>query len=94
MAHRYFVQYGLFKVTSKNLSVVLPEDLLAERTLMAVYPQPNEEARVCAEKLMAVFVSGALPVDWIEVERVASLPEYDVLEELLFMRDRVKKVIG
>lgn len=69
--------------------VAKPEDLIAERILMATYPQPNEAGRICAEKLLAVSLSGELPVDWTEAERVAGLPEYDVLAELIAMRRAV-----
>lgn len=71
--------------------VAKPEDLIPERVLMAIYPQPNEASRVCAEKLLAVALSGELPVDWEEVERVAGLPEYAVLPELMAMRKEVER---
>ncbi len=74
----------------EGVLVAKPEDLLAERVLMAIYPQANENAKTCAEKLMAVALSGALPIDWEEAKRVASLPEYEVLDELLEMRKRVE----
>lgn len=51
------------------------ERLIAERVLLSVYPRPNEDARVCAEKILAVAISGNLPVDWAEVERGAQLPK-------------------
>jgi hypothetical protein len=70
--------------------VAKPEDLIAERVLMATYPQPNEAGQICAEKLLAVALSGELPVDWTEAERVAGLPEYDVLAELIAMRRAVE----
>jgi hypothetical protein len=66
-----------------------PEDLLVERVLMSVYPRPNAEAQLCAEKLMAVLLSDEVEVDWLEVERIAALPEYCVLPELQNLRQRV-----
>lgn len=74
-----------------GVAVAKPEDLLAERVLMAVYPQVNAEARVCAEKLLAVALGGELPVDWAEAERVAALPEYGVLEELRALKEAVSR---
>jgi hypothetical protein len=72
-----------------GVSIAKPEDLIAERVLMSIYPQPNEQCRACAEILLAVALSGELPVDWNEVERVAALPEYEVLDELQTMKKAV-----
>lgn len=69
--------------------VAKPEDLVAERVLSAIYPQPNPQARSCAEKMIAVALAGDLPMDWDEAERVAALPEYDVLDELRAIREAV-----
>jgi hypothetical protein len=52
------------------------EDLLVERVLVSSYPEPNVSARNCAKKLIAVILGGGLAVDWSEIRRVASLPEY------------------
>lgn len=71
--------------------VAKPEDLIAERVLMSVYPQPNDDSRLCAEKLLAMAISGDIPVDWAEVERVAQLPEYGVLNELRKMREDITR---
>lgn len=57
------------------------EDLLVERVLVSTYPQANQAARDCATKMVAVILGGDLPVDWEEVRRVASLPEYRNLSE-------------
>jgi len=56
--------------------VMKPEDLLVERVLVSVYPEPNPVARYCAKKLVAVALGGAMDMDWSEVRRVANLPEY------------------
>lgn len=69
--------------------VAKPEDLMPERVLMAVYPQSNAQARSCAEKIFAVALAGELQVDWDEAERVAALPEYDVLDEFRATRETV-----
>ncbi|HYV27078.1 MAG TPA: hypothetical protein VFA77_06070, partial [Candidatus Eisenbacteria bacterium] len=52
------------------------EDLLVERVLVSVYPQPNVAARDCARKLAGVALGGALDMNWKEVRRVAERPEY------------------
>ena len=61
--------------------VMKPEDLLVERVLVSVYPQPHPPARDCAKKLLAMVLDGIIPVDWREVVRLAKLPEYRNLSE-------------
>jgi hypothetical protein len=61
------------------LQVVQPEELLVERVLVSIYPQPYPPARDCAKKLAAVALGGALELDWSEVRRLATLPEYGIL---------------
>jgi hypothetical protein len=61
--------------------VMKPEDLLVERVLISVYPQPNVPARKCARILAVVALGGAVKMDWEEVLRVASLPEYSNVKE-------------
>ena len=64
------------------VQLISPEDLLVERVLVSVYPQPNEAADSCARKLIAVAVSGQVEMDWTEAARLAARPEYDILAEL------------
>jgi hypothetical protein len=64
-----------------DVLVIQPEDLLAERVLVSVYPGENQAARECAKKLAAMMLDGSIPVDWNEVRRVANLPEYRNLPE-------------
>ena len=58
-----------------------PEELLVERVLISMYPQPYPPARDCARKLAAVALGGALELDWAEVRRLADLPEYLILPQ-------------
>jgi hypothetical protein len=60
---------------------------------MTVYPEVNLEAQACAEKLMLQALSGQLPIDWAEAERVANLPEYRIREEFLTMRERLTRTL-
>ncbi|MDZ4788774.1 MAG: hypothetical protein SH807_07535 [Blastochloris sp.] len=76
-----------------GVQIAKPEDLLAERLLMTVYPEVNLEAQACAEKLMLQALSGQLPIDWAEAERVANLPEYRIREEFLTMRERLTRTL-
>ncbi|MCU0786326.1 MAG: nucleotidyltransferase [Verrucomicrobia bacterium] len=63
-----------------SVMVMKPEDLLVERVLVSVYPQPHPPARACARELAVVALGGAVKMDWNEVARVANLPEYRNLE--------------
>jgi len=61
--------------------IMKPEDLLVERVLVSVYPQPDERARNCAKILIAVVLRGQVELNWEEVKRVANLPEYRNLSD-------------
>jgi hypothetical protein len=63
------------------LQIVQPEELLVERILVSVYPRRHSPARECAKKLAAVALGGAVELDWEEVERLATRPEYHILPE-------------
>jgi hypothetical protein len=65
-----------------SVRLVSPEDLLVERVLVSVYPQPHESAELCARKLIAVALSGQVEMDWQEVRRLAERPEYRILPAL------------
>jgi hypothetical protein len=58
-----------------------PEDLLVERVLVSRYPQDDPAALDCAKKFTSVILGGGVSVDWAEVRRIASLPEYGNLSE-------------
>jgi len=61
------------------IQVAQPEELLVERVLVSIYPQSHPPARDCAKKLAAVALGGAMELDWKEVRRLASRPEYGIL---------------
>jgi len=61
--------------------VMKPEDLLVERVLVSVYPQPDETARKCARLLAGVALRQELEMDWNEVRRIAGRPEYRNLSQ-------------
>jgi hypothetical protein len=65
-----------------TVSLIDPEELLVERVLVSVYPQPNEEAANCAKQLLGVALAGGVKLDWDEVRRLAQSPEYDIFKEL------------
>jgi hypothetical protein len=63
------------------VQIVQPEELLVERVLVGIYPQPHPPASECAKMLAAIALRGQLGMDWREVRRLASLPEYRILPE-------------
>lgn len=65
-----------------TVRLISPEDLLVERVLISVYPQPYEPAAGCARKLVAVALSGQVELDWQEARRLAERPEYRILPAL------------
>jgi hypothetical protein len=73
------------------IAIVPPELTLVERVLLAYYPAANDEARAVAKKLLAVCLSGATPVDWREVARVAALPAFNVAKELAALKKEVTR---
>jgi hypothetical protein len=58
------------------------EELLVERVLVSVYPQPYEPAAACARKLIAVALCGQVEFDWQEAHHLAARPEYRILSSL------------
>ncbi|NJL19306.1 MAG: hypothetical protein HC901_03235 [Bdellovibrionaceae bacterium] len=71
------------------LRLIPVEELIVERVLTSVYPQPNLENENCAKKLIAYGLSATGPCDWKEVKRLAQCPEYQILKEL----DNLVKVV-
>jgi hypothetical protein len=74
--------FGELQAPYGPVRLISPEDLLVERVLVSVYPQPYEPARLCARKLVAVALSGQVEMDWQETRRLAGLPEYQILPAL------------
>jgi hypothetical protein len=76
--------------TGQYVLLSKPEDLLAERMLMALYPARDEISLACAKKLVSAALAGGVEVDWQEALRVAALPEYRVEKELAELVEQVK----
>ncbi len=68
-----------------------PEDLLAERVLMSLYPSRDELSLACARKLIASCLASTVAVDWEEAYRVAALPEYRVEQELRALVEETRR---
>ena len=74
---------------------LMPAELvLVERALQAFYPRPDEEARAVAKKMLAVCMSGEIPVEWAEVLRLAKLPSFNVAQELDALRKEVARELN
>lgn len=76
--------------TGQYVLLSKPEDLLAERMLMALYPARDEAAYECVKKLVWAALARQVEVDWKEALRVAALPEYRVEKELAEVVELVK----
>ncbi|MBU0756320.1 MAG: hypothetical protein KJ645_14355 [Planctomycetes bacterium] len=77
-----------------DVSLIPAELVLVERVLLAFYPSPDKEAQAVARKMMAVCVSGKTTVDWQEIKRLASLPDFDIDGELERLREEVANELG
>ncbi len=72
-----------------EIAIAPAELMLVERILPAFYPRADAGALAIAKKFMAVCVSGATPVDWSEVERLAALPAFNILAETRALKREV-----
>jgi hypothetical protein len=64
-----------------SILVMKPEDLIVERVLMTFYLGESQTALDCAKKFISVILTGGMAVNWIEVRRLANLPEYRNLQQ-------------
>ncbi|MBX3745612.1 MAG: hypothetical protein KF833_09915 [Verrucomicrobiae bacterium] len=74
--------------------LISPEDLLVERLLISIYPQPYAPADHCARKLLAVALCGQVEVDWAELRRLAAGPAFDILPLLLQRVGEISNELG
>jgi hypothetical protein len=73
------------------VNLIDPEELLVERVLVSVYPQPNQSARECARQLLTVALKEATQMDWGEVRRLAKTREYQVFNEVQSLVQEVSR---
>ena len=64
-----------------SILVMKPEDLIVERVLMTFYLGESQTALDCAKKFISVSLTRGMAVNWIEVRRLANLPEYRNLQQ-------------
>jgi len=74
---------------SGDIFLIPLELAVVERTLISVYPQYNPEASEVAKKIMAVCIKNPQETDWAEIRRLASLPAFDVTNEIESLRKEV-----
>ena len=72
-----------------TISIVPTELAVVERVLLAFYPQPDNEARDVAKKILAVCLSNPTSVEWEEVERLAGLDAFNITAELAVLKEEV-----
>ncbi len=72
------------------VTLIPPELVLVERTLQSYYPCLDEEAKSVAKKMLAVCLTGQTEVDWLEIDRLAALPDFGVQQELRQLRSEVE----
>ena len=71
-----------------TVRVIPPELALVERILIAYYP-PSQELLVTARKMMVAALNDS-DFNWSEAERLAALPDFEVLEEMKKLRLEVE----
>jgi hypothetical protein len=71
-----------------------PEESLVQRVLMSVYPQDDEDQRRAAMLLLTQALSGNLPIDWDEVNRIAELPGFKVLPLVASYKEEAERSIS
>jgi hypothetical protein len=73
---------------------LMPRELaLAERVLAAYYPQPSDEALKTAKQMMASRLDDPA-MDWGEAERLAAMPDFNILGELRRLKTEVENGQG
>ncbi|MGC8744855.1 MAG: hypothetical protein ACP5T0_13345 [Verrucomicrobiia bacterium] len=77
-----------------DVLVMKPEDLLVERVLVSVFPTTSQGASSCVRGLVAAALKNKLSMDWQEVLRLSSLPEYKVKQECESMIRQVAKELN
>lgn len=70
------------------------EELLVERVLVGSYPASYPPALECARKLTAAALRNEFEIDWTEVSRLASRPEYGNLPDVKSIVDETAKALG
>lgn len=85
--------FGTLETPEGRVVLQPVEDLVAERVFIArAAGAPNEEAEVCARKLIAFALSNPDAIDWTKTEEIADSPAYRCGDELRAMRDEVKRL--
>ncbi|HON07764.1 MAG TPA: hypothetical protein PLW02_06670, partial [Verrucomicrobiota bacterium] len=77
-----------------DVLVMKPEDLLVERILVSVFPSTSKGASSCVRSLVVAALNNKLAINWQEVLRLASLPEYNIRNECEAMIREVAYELG
>jgi hypothetical protein len=86
----------LVEVTTPEGQLLLeaPEESLVQRVLMSVYPQEDADQKEAALILLVQALSGNLPMDWNEVDRLAALPGFKIEKEISAYKDEAQKLLS
>jgi hypothetical protein len=71
-----------------------PEDLLVERVLVSYVSFYQRGASSCVRSLVVTALNNNLAIDWQEVLRLASLPEYKIETKCVSMVREVANELG
>jgi len=86
-------QFRVLETPFGSVNLMPVEELLVDKVFSSICPQENEESRGCAEKLMAVCVSGAIAINWTEATRMAASKEYGIGSQFQQFRSELEKRI-
>ncbi len=86
--------FKLIKAPYGDVLVMKPEDLLVERVLVSMFPCTSDGTSSCVRSLVAAALNNKLAIDWQEVLRLASLPEYKIRTECVSMIREVANELG
>jgi hypothetical protein len=89
-------QTGLRTIAGPYGKVVLSpaEELVVERVLVSWYPAAYAPARECAAKLIAAGLRREYDIDWVEVLRIATRPEYGSAQQVKDLVYETAKALG
>lgn len=87
-------QFKQVKAPYGDVLVMKPEDLLVERILVSVFPSTSKDASSCVHSLVVAALNNKLTIDWQEVVRLASLPEYNIRNECEAIINEIANQLG
>jgi hypothetical protein len=84
-------QFRVLETPFGPVNLMPVEELLVDKLFSSIYPQKNDESRVCAEKLMAVCINGGIATNWSEATKMAASKEYGIGSQFEQFRSELEK---